>query len=104
MIQSTNSSVLVDFKKQTPYKTVYQVEETIGYIDDSAIEAIKKFADAVVVSRGSVYLVRPSFFITGQTNIVEKLQMFKLPVYVETFQNEFVSLGLGISTPMRPLR
>ncbi|KAL0712948.1 hypothetical protein Bca4012_019926 [Brassica carinata] len=88
MIQSTNSSVLVDFKKQTPYKTVYQVEETIGYIDDSAIEAIKKFADAVVVSRGSVYLVRPSFFITGQTNIVEKLQMFKLPVYVETFQND----------------
>ncbi|KAG2333160.1 hypothetical protein Bca4012_017184 [Brassica carinata] len=90
MIQSSNSSVLVDFKKQTRYETVYQVEEPIRDILDSAIQDIKKFADAVVVRRQSLYPVRASF-ITGQTSLVERLQKFKLPVYVETFRNEFVS-------------
>ncbi|KAL0785154.1 hypothetical protein Bca101_001400 [Brassica carinata] len=90
MIQSSNSSVLVDIKKQSRYETVYQVEETIRDIQDSAIQDIKKFADAVVVGRYSLYPVSASF-ITGQTNLVERLQKFKLPVYVETFRNEFVS-------------
>ncbi|KAF2537273.1 hypothetical protein F2Q68_00021762 [Brassica cretica] len=90
MIQSTNSSVLVDFKKQSRYETVYQVEETIRDILDSAIQDIKKFADAVVVRKNSVFPVSQSF-TTGQTNLVERLQRFQLPVYVELFRNEFVS-------------
>uniref|UniRef100_M4CFC2 glycerophosphodiester phosphodiesterase n=2 Tax=Brassica campestris TaxID=3711 RepID=M4CFC2_BRACM len=90
MIQSTNSSVLVDFKKQSRYETVYQVEETIRDILDSAIQDIKKFADAVVVRKNSVFPVSESF-TTGQTNLVERLQRFQLPVYVELFRNEFVS-------------
>nr|VDD31008.1 unnamed protein product [Brassica oleracea] len=90
MIQSSNSPVLVDFKKQSPYEIVYQVEKNVGDIVDSAIEEIKKFADAVVVSRLSVYSTR-NFFLTGQTHLVEKLHKFNLPVYVKTFQNEFVS-------------
>ncbi|CAH8389848.1 unnamed protein product [Eruca vesicaria subsp. sativa] len=90
MIQSTNSSVLVDFKKQSRYETVYQVEETIRDILDSAIQDIKKFADAVVVRKPSIFPVSKSF-TTGQTNLVERLQKFQLPVYVELFRNEFVS-------------
>ncbi|KAF8116917.1 hypothetical protein N665_0014s0176 [Sinapis alba] len=90
MIQSSNSSVLVDFKKQSRYETVYQVKESIRDILDSAIQEIKKFADAVVVRRESLYPVSASF-ITGQTNLVKRLQKHKLPVYVETFRNEFVS-------------
>ncbi|KFK27133.1 hypothetical protein AALP_AA8G339300 [Arabis alpina] len=90
MIQSTNSSVLVDFKKQSRYQTVYEVEETIRDILDSAIEDIKKFADAVVIKTTSVFPVSASF-TTGQTNLVERLQKFQLPVYVELFRNEFVS-------------
>jgi len=90
MIQSTNSSVLVDFKKQSQYETVYKVEENIRDILDSAIEDIKKFADAVVIQKLSVFPVAQSF-ITTQTNVVEKLQKSQLPVYVELFQNEFLS-------------
>ncbi|CAH8381796.1 unnamed protein product [Eruca vesicaria subsp. sativa] len=91
MIQSSNSSVLVDIKKHSRYETVYEVEETIRDILDSAIQDIKTFADAVVFKKLSVYPVSASF-ITGQTNLVERLQKkFKLPVYVETFRNEFVS-------------
>ncbi|CAH8317786.1 unnamed protein product [Eruca vesicaria subsp. sativa] len=90
MIQSTNSSVLVDFKKQSQYETVYKVEETIRDILDSAIEDIKKFANAVVVGKESVF-PKVDGFVTGQTSVVERLQKFRLPVYVEVFQNEFVS-------------
>ncbi|KAG5383986.1 hypothetical protein IGI04_035456, partial [Brassica rapa subsp. trilocularis] len=64
---------LVDFKKQSPYETVYQVEETLGDIFDSAIEDIKKLADAVVVSRLSVYSVSASFFLTGQAKLLQLL-------------------------------
>ncbi|ESQ42906.1 hypothetical protein EUTSA_v10012748mg [Eutrema salsugineum] len=90
MIQSTNSSVLVDFKKQSRYETVYKVEETIRDILDSAIEDIKKFADAVVIKKTSVFPTSESF-TTGQTNLVARLQKVQLPVYVEVFRNEFVS-------------
>ncbi|XP_019098148.1 PREDICTED: glycerophosphodiester phosphodiesterase GDPDL1-like [Camelina sativa] len=55
MIQSTNSSVLVDFKKQSKYETVYKIEEIIRDIRDSAIEVIKKFANAVVINKASMY-------------------------------------------------
>ena len=90
MIQSTNSSVLVDFKKQSQYETVYKVEETIRDILDSAIEDIKKFASAVVIGKSSVFPVVDGL-VTGQTNVVERLQKSKLLVYVELFHNEFVS-------------
>ena len=90
MIQSTHSSVLVDFKKKSKYETVYKVEETIRDMSDSAIEDIKKFANAVVIGKSSVFPDVGSF-VTGQTNVVERLRKSKLPVYVELFQNEFVS-------------
>ncbi|CAN6851531.1 unnamed protein product [Brassica oleracea var. botrytis] len=90
MIQPTNSSILVDFKKKSKFETVYKVEEEIRDIKDSAIEDIKKFANAVVITKSSVFPDVGSF-VTGQTNVVERLQKSKLPVYVELFQNEFVS-------------
>ncbi|CAH2065773.1 unnamed protein product [Thlaspi arvense] len=90
MIQSTNSSVLVDFKKQSHYETVYKIEETISDILDYDIEDINKFANAVVIRRSSVFPF-PDGFITRQTNVVEKLLESPLSVYVELFQNEFVS-------------
>ncbi|CAH2065775.1 unnamed protein product [Thlaspi arvense] len=90
MIQSTDSSVLVEFKKQSQYETVYKIEEIISDIHDSAIEDIKKFANAVVIRRSSV-LPFPDNFITRQTNVVERLVKSRLSVYVELFHNEFVS-------------
>ncbi|XP_048604142.1 glycerophosphodiester phosphodiesterase GDPDL1 isoform X3 [Brassica napus] len=91
MIQSTNSSVLVDIKKQSKYETVYKVEKPIDDISDSAIEDIKKFADAVVIIKPSVLPLSDDSFVTGKTNVVERLQKSKLLIYVELLQNEFVS-------------
>ncbi|XP_019082629.1 PREDICTED: glycerophosphodiester phosphodiesterase GDPDL1-like [Camelina sativa] len=93
MIQSTNSSVLLEFKKQSKYETVYRIEETISDILDSAIQDIKKFANAVVIGKSSVFPATKRF-VTGQTAVVERLQKSQLQVYVELFQNEFVSQKL----------
>ncbi|CAH8325672.1 unnamed protein product [Eruca vesicaria subsp. sativa] len=89
MIQSTESSVLFDFKEQSKYDIVYKIGKTISDISDSAIQDMQ-FANAVVITKESVFSLFDSF-ITRQTNIVEKLQRSRLPVYLELFQNEFVS-------------
>jgi glycerophosphoryl diester phosphodiesterase len=90
MIQSSNSSVLMQFKDKTNYELVYKVEENVRDALNSTVEDIKKFADSVVVSKTSVFPENMAF-VTGVTDIVLKLQSFKLPVYVEIFNNEFVS-------------
>ncbi|EOA34764.1 hypothetical protein CARUB_v10022337mg [Capsella rubella] len=90
MIQSTNSSVLVDVKKHSQYKIVYKIDESIGGILDYGVEEIKKSADALVINKESVFTEADSF-LTKQTNVVERLQKSQLPVYVELFQNEFLS-------------
>uniref|UniRef100_A0A7N2M9N3 glycerophosphodiester phosphodiesterase n=2 Tax=Quercus lobata TaxID=97700 RepID=A0A7N2M9N3_QUELO len=90
MIQSTNSSVLQQFKDKTNYELVYKVDENIRDAANSAVGDIKKFAHAVVVGKTSVF-PENNAFLTGVTDTVSKLKSFKLPVYVETFSNEFVS-------------
>ncbi|XP_010545263.1 PREDICTED: glycerophosphodiester phosphodiesterase GDPDL3-like [Tarenaya hassleriana] len=90
MIQSTNSSVLIEFKQKSRYETVYKIEEAIRDILDSAVQDIKKFANSVTLTKQSVFSLGGPF-TTGQTDVVTKLQKLQVPVYVELFRNEFVS-------------
>ncbi|GMH05782.1 hypothetical protein Nepgr_007622 [Nepenthes gracilis] len=89
MIQSSNSSVLEKFKGKN-YELVYEINEIIRDVLNSTIINIKKFANSVLIHKNSIY-PQSSFFLTGVTNIVPKLQSFELPVYVELFCNEFAS-------------
>ncbi|XP_050369168.1 glycerophosphodiester phosphodiesterase GDPDL3-like [Argentina anserina] len=90
MIQSTNSSVLMKFKEETKYKCVYKIEEKIGDALEKTVEDIKKFANAVVVNKASVFPENQAF-ITRATDVVKTFQGSEIPVYVELFSNEFVS-------------
>ena len=90
MIQSTNSSVLSKFKRQTSYKLVYMVDETISNADASSLSDIKKFASSVAVSKKSIYPVSEAF-ITGQTDLVKNLQSAGLSVFVYVLRNEYLS-------------
>ncbi|KAG2682463.1 hypothetical protein I3843_11G193400 [Carya illinoinensis] len=90
MIQSSNSSVLMRFANKNNYELVYKADDNIIDAPNSTIENIKTFADAVVVSKDSV-IPEIQAFLTYVTDIVSRLQAVKLPVYVETFNNEFVS-------------
>ncbi|KAG2682454.1 hypothetical protein I3760_11G192500 [Carya illinoinensis] len=90
MIQSSNSSVLMKFKGKSNYECVYKADGSIADGPDSTIKNIKTFADSVVVTKDFIF---PDFeaFITNTTDIVPKFHAEKLPVYVETFSNEFVT-------------
>ncbi|KAE9458305.1 hypothetical protein C3L33_09785, partial [Rhododendron williamsianum] len=90
MIQSTNSSVLIKLKEESNYELVYKVDEDIRDADNSTIREIKKFADSVVISKASVF-PNVEKYLTGRTDVVQKLQAFELKVYAEVFQNEFAS-------------
>ncbi|KAG5546647.1 hypothetical protein RHGRI_018726 [Rhododendron griersonianum] len=90
MIQSTNSSVLIKLKEESNYELVYKVDEDIRDADNSTIREIKKFADSVVISKASVF-PNVEKYLTGKTDVVQKLQAFELKVYAEVFQNEFAS-------------
>ncbi|XP_057473817.1 glycerophosphodiester phosphodiesterase GDPDL3-like isoform X1 [Actinidia eriantha] len=90
MIQSTNSSVLIKFKKESNYELVYRIEESIRDVDNLTITEIKSFAHSVVVSKDSVFPDNQAY-LTGMTNVVQKLKAFNLSVYVQRFRNEFLS-------------
>ncbi|XP_055824741.1 glycerophosphodiester phosphodiesterase GDPDL4-like [Solanum dulcamara] len=89
MIQSKESSVLEEFKKSS-YELVYLVDDDISDIKNSTLLEIKTFAKSVVITKTSVFPSEDAFII-GQTNVVQKLQSANLPVYVQLFNNEFVS-------------
>lgn len=89
MIQSSDSSVLEEFKKSR-YELVYYVDNDISDINNSTLLEIKTFAKSVVLTKESVFPSDEAFLI-GQTDVVQKLQSANLPVYVRLFNNEFVS-------------
>ncbi|KAJ8527656.1 hypothetical protein K7X08_015107 [Anisodus acutangulus] len=89
MIQSKDSSVLKEFKKSR-YELVYRVADDIRNIESSTISEIKSFASSVILTKKSVF-PSESKFLSGQTDVVQKLQSSDLPVYVQHFSNEFVS-------------
>ncbi|KAL3503575.1 hypothetical protein ACH5RR_038024 [Cinchona calisaya] len=90
MIQSGDSSVLINIGNKSKYELVYRIDGTIGDITNSTILEIKKFASSALISKGSVYPSDDAFLI-GLTEVVPKIQAFGLPAYVQLFSNEFVS-------------
>ncbi|XP_042481491.1 glycerophosphodiester phosphodiesterase GDPDL3-like isoform X2 [Macadamia integrifolia] len=90
MIQSTNSSVLKEFKKRTSYELVYQVDETIRDALNLTIKDIKGFSHSVSVTKQTIFPVNQQF-LTGVTDVVNKFHSYNLSVYAYVFTNEFVS-------------
>lgn len=91
LIQSPDSAVLKKFKQENnSYELVYQVDMSIGDVLNTTVVDIKSFANSVTISKPSVF-PENQLFLTGSTDVVKKLQALKLSVYVETFDNEFVS-------------
>ncbi|KAG8365125.1 hypothetical protein BUALT_Bualt18G0071800 [Buddleja alternifolia] len=90
MIKSSDSAVLTRFRSRSNYTLVYVVDEDVRDITNSTIMEIRRFASSVVLSKRSVFPTDRAF-LTGETNIVPKLQAFNLTVYAQLFRNEFVS-------------
>ncbi|CAF2128268.1 unnamed protein product [Brassica napus] len=93
MFQSTDKSVLMDFKKKKliyPDELVYRVDEDIRDVTDSAIKEIMSFAGTIVISKESV-LPYNGGLVKKKTDVVARLKASGFRVYVETFSNEFVT-------------
>ncbi|KAK1391660.1 Glycerophosphodiester phosphodiesterase [Heracleum sosnowskyi] len=91
MIQSSSSAVLMKLKgMEDNYEFLYEIEDDISNISNSTILDITRFANSVVLDKYSVYSQNLRF-LTGDTEVVPKLQAFKLPVYIKLFQNEFMT-------------
>ncbi|KAD4386092.1 hypothetical protein E3N88_26261 [Mikania micrantha] len=91
LIQSSDGAVLKLFKaKSNRHELVYEVNENIRDALNSTISGISEIANSVVVGKESVF-PKSGGFLVGQTDVVAKLQAFKLPVYVQLMNNEFIS-------------
>ncbi|KAH0736616.1 hypothetical protein KY285_012323 [Solanum tuberosum] len=89
MIQSKDSSVLKEFKKRS-YELVYMIDDNIRDIESATISDIKSFASSVILTKNSVFRSEDDFLV-GKTDVVQKLQSSNVSVYVQRFNNEFVS-------------
>ncbi|XP_076911148.1 glycerophosphodiester phosphodiesterase GDPDL3-like [Bidens hawaiensis] len=91
LIQSSDGGVLKLFKsKSNRHELVYEINENIRDALNSTISEISEIANSVVVRKESVFPKNKGFLV-GQTDVVEKFQAFRLPVYVQVLNNEFVS-------------
>ncbi|KAD3067185.1 hypothetical protein R6Q59_018720 [Mikania micrantha] len=91
LIESSDSAVLKVFKaRSNRHELVYEVNEDIRDALNSTIADISQFANSVIVGKESVF-PRSNGFLGDQTDVVAKLQSFKLPVYAQFYNNEFVS-------------
>lgn len=92
LIQSSDSAVLKLFKaRNNRHELVYSVNENIRDALNSTILEIKDIANSVIIGKESIY-TRNQGYLFGETDVVEKLHAFKLPVYVQLMTNEFVAL------------
>ncbi|KAL6986832.1 hypothetical protein U1Q18_042764 [Sarracenia purpurea var. burkii] len=94
LIQSEDSSVLSKFSDVPTYKKVLLIEkELISDVPKATVGAIKKFADAVNLKRGSI-IPSPNYFTTTPTDVVAELHKANISVYVSVFRNEYIAIAM----------
>ena len=71
LIQSKDSAVLVKLKQQkTKCKLVYTLPSGIGDVSTSSLEAVKKFADAVVVDKANSIFTSKVLILSSDRTIL----------------------------------
>lgn len=93
LIQSDDSAVLRKLRQNTTgYKLVYQIVDSNVTVPDSTIKEIKEFADTVTLSRNAI-LPSSESFLMNDTDIVSRMHLHNLTVFVFRLRNEFSSLA-----------
>jgi len=91
LIQSDDTSVLSKFMNVPTYKRVLSIEDKIGDAPKQPVQEIKKFADAVAISRSSIIQIN-EYFTTALTNVVGEFQKENISVYAYVLRNEYITL------------
>ncbi|XP_062160104.1 glycerophosphodiester phosphodiesterase GDPDL6 [Alnus glutinosa] len=92
LIQSDDTSVLSKFVNVPTYKRVLLVEDKISDAPEQPVKEIKKFADAVAITRAAITEVSNSFTVRS-TNVVAEFQKANVSVYVYVLRNEYITLA-----------
>ncbi|KAK3435657.1 hypothetical protein EUGRSUZ_C00368 [Eucalyptus grandis] len=92
LIQSDDSSVLSQFKNVSTYKRVLTIEEKISDAPKQPVEEIKKYADAVTVTRPTIMPISESFLLSN-TSVIDEMHAANISVYVSVLRNEYISLA-----------
>ncbi|CAL9773908.1 unnamed protein product [Musa acuminata subsp. burmannicoides] len=100
LIQSDDTAVLSSFKKNSGYKRVLYVKETISDAPKPTVDEIKHSADAVNLPRSSI-VADSGFFVSAFTGVVDKMHAANISVYVSVLRNEFLAIAFDyFSDPM----
>ncbi|TQD86134.1 hypothetical protein C1H46_028307 [Malus baccata] len=91
LIESDDTSVLAKFKDAKNYKRVLNIKEKISEATKESVAEIKKYADAVTITKDSIVKIT-DYFISGTTNVVKEMKAANITVYAHWLRNEFVSL------------
>ncbi|KAK4757567.1 hypothetical protein SAY87_018868 [Trapa incisa] len=92
LIQSDDTSVLSQFSNIKSYKRFLTIKEKISDAPKVSVDAVKKHADGVFVSRSSLIPTTNGFLI-GNTSVVTEMHAANLSVYVSVFKNEYLALA-----------
>uniref|UniRef100_A0ACD5V4X3 Uncharacterized protein n=2 Tax=Avena sativa TaxID=4498 RepID=A0ACD5V4X3_AVESA len=92
LIQSDDSSVLSVFKKFPKFERVLVIDPIVSSASKPSVDEIKEFAHTVMVSRGSLVRVH-GFFLSGFTDLVERVHDANLTLHVGVLRNEFMNIG-----------
>ena len=96
LIKSDDSAVLREFKQRTQFKLVYEVDEALVRISDSTIKEIKEFTDTIILRRRLVFSTFNSF-LSGSTNVVQRMHLHNMSIFISFLKNEFFFLSLRLS-------
>ncbi|CAL9075451.1 unnamed protein product [Musa textilis] len=100
LIQSDDTAVLSAFKKNSGYKRVLYVKETISDAPKPTVDEIKHSADAVNLPRSSI-VADSGFFVSAFTGVVDEMHAANISVYVSVLRNEFLAIAFDyFSDPM----
>ncbi|CAL9196333.1 unnamed protein product [Musa hybrid cultivar] len=100
LIQSDDTAVLSVFKKNSGYKRVLYVKETISDAPKPTVDEIKHSADAINLPRSSI-VADSGFFVSAFTGVVDKMHAANISVYVSVLRNEFLAIAFDyFSDPM----
>ncbi|XP_019256078.1 PREDICTED: glycerophosphodiester phosphodiesterase GDPDL7-like isoform X1 [Nicotiana attenuata] len=99
LIMSSESSVLDKFKAIPTYQRVLHIKEQVGFVTNETALEVKKYADAVLLHKHSIYSeFRQEGLTFNLTNLISCLHWANVSVYAANVLNEFQDIFMDFGS------
>lgn len=96
---SSESSVLDKFKAIPTYQRVLHIKEQVGFVTNETALEVKKYADAVLLHKNSIYSeFRQEGLTFNLTNLISCLHWANVSVYAGNVLNEFQDIFMDFGS------